>query len=114
MISINTVATQCDRFRQATGVAVSPHSVLLITDILGAILSDPHAGWRASAEERERFAYHLVEILPEFLNQMYQQSGWNHVITSFDVIHFMSAELQALCPFEKVSHRRKVHVGTVI
>jgi hypothetical protein len=72
-----------------------------MSDIIEAITADPHPRWRVGMEKLQDIEQEIIARLPELLHEMQEQEAVEHVITSFDVLHWLTRTLDALCPIGK-------------
>jgi hypothetical protein len=86
-------------------IEVSAGATTLIAQILDAIMSDPHPSWQyMDHSHREQVVGSFFEILPSFLDVIaFSQSNPRdyHVITTFAVLHWLTDNLDSICPIPK-------------
>ena len=93
------------RYADTRGTSVSPQATTLIAQILDAITSDPHPSWQyMEAYQREQVVASFFDILPSILDVIaFSQTnpGNSGEITSFAVLHWLTYNLDSICPIPK-------------
>ena len=96
----DSVYFACAEFEGKTGIEVSRSTRSLIQVVLEAIVLDPHPRWRVSEDYRRITVGKFVADLPRILQRVSRQERVRGMITSFDVLHYLSVELDGLCLFK--------------
>ena len=90
----------CAEFSHETGIEVSRAAQSLIHVILEAIILDPHPRWNVSEDYRMVTVGRFISDLPLILEGVARQERVRREMTSFDVLHYLSVELDGLCLFK--------------
>jgi len=106
MPSLNEIAIAA----RDSGVNLTPQAHSLIKLVLDSVTEDPHASWqsryssgRATIEELGEQQRGLTNQLPEFLKRISEASTVRQrVVSTFDVLHWLSGNLDSVCPMKKL------------
>lgn len=91
----------CDRLTEQTGAKWSTHTRVLIFNSLAAIVEDPLPDWqRSRSSDRRKQQASLLRRLPRLLRAM-ASGRRQRPITYFEVLHWLTDHLDAICPFQK-------------
>ncbi len=94
----------------SSDVKLTPHAHLLIKVVLEGITEDPHQGWRIKGTDRDRpsmeelisHQQELLRTLPDILKDIRSYyTVRDGVVSTFDVLHWLTHRLDDICPFDK-------------
>ncbi len=98
----NKITDICVNFKKESGISVSEHAQLLLKDIFNAIIVDSHPRWKVTKEEIiTTVKSKLFPKLPEILSDIAKVESSENIITTFDILHWLSGRIDRLCPFPK-------------
>lgn len=101
VIEYDRIANICEEFRHERYIDVSQQSKILIKDILDAIILDPHPRWKFTKKKRKHVANYFASELYVNLFNIAKEEQVEKIITSFDILHWLSRHIDKLCPFTK-------------
>jgi len=95
------VLSVSQQHQSSTGVRVTGHAQKLIYDVLESITADPHPRWRISPTELAGLRRQIESDLSSLLAKIMVDEHVEEVITAFDVLHWLTHNLDNVCPIEK-------------
>jgi hypothetical protein len=101
--TVNEIVTQIE---DARNVEMSRATRDLIVSMLSAMKNDPSAYWK-DADDRERLFTDMIVRLPAHLNQFIDEEKPLGIMTYFDTLHWISKNLDTICPFQKEQRMQK-------
>lgn len=96
----------CDRAELESKVRYSVQTRVLIFNTLAAIVEDPSDSWEATEEDRRGALREFVGRLPKSLQELSETADAGQRVSYFDTLHWLSARLDSVCPFQKNPGRR--------
>jgi hypothetical protein len=94
-----TTTRAVDLFEARTGIDVSHSAQQLMEDLTSAIEFDPHPSWPRDQSVLSRFAHSA--FVADLLQTIAKEEHVEHMVTTFDIVHFLSRHLDSLCPIQK-------------
>lgn len=93
----------CQDFEASQGISVSPSAVKLISQILVAIVDDPHPTWRLELDHPLIvIAESYRSAIPFYLQRIVASEGVKNRITTFDFLHWFAGSFRSkMCVFKK-------------
>jgi hypothetical protein len=80
---------------------VSKDARKLIQVILNAITEDPHPNWQTSPEFNLETARELTKGIPSFLEEIIETQNVHATVTSFDILHWLSQNIDKIASMRK-------------
>ena len=100
---INNIADRLERDRVDR---ISMYTRVLIFNMISAIKEDPSPSWIATRDELDFQYAKIVKELPKLIQRFVKQAGQNRQLTFFEAMHWLSLNLDSICPFQKGNERR--------
>lgn len=86
---------------------ISVYTRVLIFNVLDAIQGDPSPVWALSSSAERNYHYQqLSDSIPMLIQQFVEKERINGQLTFFQGIHWLTSNLDKLCPFQKEKRRR--------
>ena len=85
-----------DQFHTSTGIEVSGQARNVIHYIVSAVKTDPHPTW-SYVPSRDVF----TDSLPKHFSDIVKEERVKKRITTHDFLHWLSGNLERVCPIEK-------------
>lgn len=96
-MSRDQIHAAAERLEESVGVGVSGQAQNIIYYVVCAVETDPHPRWK-ERPSRERF----LDGLPEHLAAVVAEEGVEKRVSTFDVLHWLTRNLERICPIEKI------------
>lgn len=101
ILGIRSQLTSISReFTNYTKIGVSTVTQDLGADIISAIVQDPHPSWPQDLRY-DAVANEILHNTPQMLAQISQSLEQRKTITAFDFLHWLSGNLDSVCPIPK-------------
>lgn len=90
-------------FSRETGTSISFQAKVVVKELIEAITSDPHRSWKNQEDEvyLAWLQWNTIEQLGEHLKALRKGEKAQIGITTFDILHWLSRNLEGICPGEK-------------
>jgi hypothetical protein len=110
MIDEQNFRSRLEEFQMKHNVRISDQAQRLIYQVLDAIETDPHASWNTQVTNLKTATAYFdgnIERYLEEISRLTAHGAWwgrrgkDTPVTFFDVVHWLSARINSLCPFIK-------------